>query len=150
MEYCTLNDLTRWIDPVELVALCTRDSGATLASEEVAAVAAEVIRGAGAEIDSYLLGRYPGLRDITPPPAEMTSLCARIAIYNLYLRRRVVSELWRKNYEDCRQRLEQASEGRLSLGMGQDGQVAGSPERQWRTDTLDEERVYSREKLNRF
>ena len=73
-----------------------------------------------------------------------------VAIYNLYLRRRVVSELWRKSYEDCRQRLEQASEGKLSLGLGQDGQVAGSPERQWRTDALDEERVYSREKLDRF
>ncbi|MCE5272036.1 DUF1320 domain-containing protein [bacterium] len=150
MEYCTLNDLTRWIDPVELVALCSRESGATLASEEVAAVAAEVIRGAGAEIDSYLLGRYPGLREINPAPAGLVSLCARIAIYNLYLRRRVVSELWRKNYEDCRQRLEQASEGRLSLGLGQDGQVADSPERQWRTDTLDEERVYSPEKLDLF
>lgn len=150
MEYCGINDLTRWIDPGELIALCSRDSGATLQSPEVTDAASEAIRSAGSEIDGYLLGRYPGLRGINPAPPEVTSLCARIAIYYLYLRRRVVNALWRQQYEDCRERLEKLSRGELNLGAGEPVNSAINSETAWRTDAGADDSAYSRDKLNRF
>ena len=150
MSYCNVNDLTRWIESSELAALCTQIEGATPADPEVQAVAGEAIRAADAEMDSFLLGRWPGLRNVNPVPPELTALSARIAVYNLYLRRRAVSAHWRTVYEDCRRRLEQAAAGGLSLGLDELGAVAESSGKAWRTDTEEGNRVYTDEKLRKF
>lgn len=150
MPYCNVNDLTRWIESAELAALCTRAEGASPEHPEVQAVAAEAIRAADAEIDAFLLGRWPGLRKVDPPPPELTALSARIAVYNLYLRKRAVSSNWRAVYEDCRQRLEQAAAGGLSLGLDESGAAAESREKACRTDARKEDRVYTDERLKKF
>ncbi len=150
MEYCGINDLTRWIDPGELIALCSREAGATLQSPEVTNVANEVIKSAGSEIDGYLLGRYPGLRGITPTPTEIQTVCARIAIYYLYLRRRAMNVFWRQQYEDCRERLEKMSRGELDLSTGEPLNKALASGNAWRTDAGEDDSAYSRDKLNRF
>lgn len=150
MAYSTLTDLTRWIEEDELVALCTRDPEATAESDSVTAVAGEAIESADAEIDSYLLGRWPGLHSWSPVPDELNRLSSMIAVYNLYLRRRAVSEPWRRNYEDCLAKLKQASEGKLSLGLDDQGTRASSGSEACRTDADDSTRVYNDDLLSRF
>jgi phage gp36-like protein len=150
MAYSSITDLTRWIEEAELVALCTRDPEATLADPEVTAVASEAIQSADAEIDSFLLGRWPGLRTFDPAPDEINRLSANIAVYNLYLRRRAVSDHWRRSYEDCRGRLAEAASGSYSLGLDTAGAVAVSPSESFRTDTTPEERAYTTEKLRKL
>ena len=150
MAYSTITDLTRWIEEEEVIALCTRSSEATIESAEVTAVVAEAIAGADAEIDGYLLARWPGLRDYSPVPDEINRISAVIAVYNLYLRRRAVTETWRRRYEDCRQRLEAAASGKFSLGLDDSGSVATSPEAPCRTDADETDRVYTDEKLKKF
>ena len=81
MAYCSVDDLTRWIEAEELAALCTRTAGASVTDPEVTGVAEEAIRAAGAEIDSYLLGRWPGLRGISPVPEALSSVAARLAAH---------------------------------------------------------------------
>ncbi|MBN2290706.1 MAG: DUF1320 family protein [Candidatus Glassbacteria bacterium] len=150
MAYSTITDLTRWVEEEELVALCTRSGDATIESPEVAAVVDEAVAAADAEIDGYLLTRWPGLRDYSPVPEEVNRTSAVIAVYNLYLRRRAVSEDWRRRYEDCRGRLEKAAAGKFSLGLDESGSVAASPENACRTDAGEEDRAYTREKLDKF
>ncbi len=150
MAYSTITDLTRWIEEEELIALCTRSSEATIESAEVTAVVDEAIASADGEIDGYLLARWPGLRDYSPVPDEINRISAVIAVYNLYLRRRAVTETWRSRYEDCRQRLEAAASGKFSLGLDDSGSVATPPEAACRTDADETNRVYTEEKLKKL
>ncbi|MEA1996011.1 MAG: phage protein Gp36 family protein [Gemmatimonadota bacterium] len=150
MAYSTITDLTRWIEHKELIRLCTTDSQATIESESVIGVVGEVIESADAQIDGCLLGRWPGLRDYDPVPDEINRLSAMIAIYNLYLRRRAVSESWRRCYEDCTARLEAAAKGHHSLGLDDQGTLAGSGGQIYRTDTREEDRAFTDEKLEKF
>jgi len=150
MAYSTITDLTRWIEEEELVALCSRSSEATIESSDVTAVAAEAVAGADAEIDGYLLARWPALRGYSPVPEEINLISAVIAVYNLYLRRRAVTEEWRQRYEDCRSRLEAAASGKFSLGLDDSGAMAASPEAACRTDADETTRVYTEEKLEKL
>jgi phage gp36-like protein len=150
MAYSNITDLTRWIEEDELVCLCTQSSEATIESGEVTDVVAEVIAGADAEIDGYLLARWPGLRNYSPVPDEINRMSALIAVYNLYLRRRAVTENWRRRYEDCRNRLEAAASGKFSLGLDESGNTATPPEAACRTDADEMDRVYTRENLRRL
>lgn len=150
MAYSTITDLTRWIDAGELVRLCTADPEATLESEDVVSVAQEAIQCADAEIDSYLLGRWPALRLYDPVPDEINRLSAIIAVYNLYLRRRAVNEAWRSSYEDCRAKLAAASSGEYCLGLDGQGNPAAGAERAYRTDAQEKDRVYNPEKLQKL
>jgi len=150
MAYSTLTDLTRWIDEDELVRLCSKDPNATIASQSVTSVVDEAIQSADAEIDSYLLGRWPGLRSYDPVPDELNRISALLAVYNLYLRRRAVSEHWRRCYEDCRAKLEAAAGGSNSLGLDESGTVATAPEASFRTDAEEDDRIYTADKLKKF
>ncbi|MEA2063022.1 MAG: DUF1320 domain-containing protein, partial [Gemmatimonadota bacterium] len=134
----------------ELIALCTRSSQATIESPEVTSVVDEAVSSADAEIDSYLLTRWPALREYSPVPDEICRLSASITLYNLYLRRRAVSDNWQRRYEDCRQRLEQAANGKYSLGLDDSGTLATGPENAHRTDARASDRVYTDEKLRKL
>ncbi len=150
MAYCTITDLTRWIDSDELVRLCSNDDEATIASTDVVAVTGEAIQSADSQIDSYLLGRWPGLRSYDPVPDEIGRISAVLAVYQLYLRRRAVNSMWRTSYQDCLERLTAASRGELDLGLNEDGGTAAGPEAPYRTDALETDRVYDREKMDKF
>ena len=150
MAYSTITDLTRWIDAQELVRLCTTDPDATIESESVTSVAAEAIESADALIDSYLLGRWPGLRGYDPVPDEINRISATLAVHNLYLRRRAVSDDWRGAYEDCMAKLKAASRGDHSLGLDDSGSVASHPNRSYRTDAEEEDRVYTEDRLKKL
>ena len=150
MAYSTITDLTRWIEEEELIALCTRSSGATIESTEVTTVVDEAIESADAQIDGYLLARWPGLRDYSPVPDEINRISATLAVYNLYLRRRAVSQAWQQRSEDCRRRLEAAAEGKYTLGLDDSGSVATGPRAACRTDADETLRVYTKNKLEKF
>ena len=150
MAYSSIADLTRWIEEDELVRLCTIDPNATLQSAEVVAVCGEAIQNADARIDSFLLGRWPGLREYVPVPAEINRISAMLAVYHLYLRRRAVSGDWRQSYEDCIAGLRSAARGESSLGLDETGAVAGGAEASYRTDAAEEDRVYTEERLEKF
>ena len=150
MSYSAIEDLSRWVDEDVLVQLSTDDPAATIVSEEVVEVLDEMIESADSEIDSYLLGRWPGLRKYSPVPPEINRLSAMIAVYNLYLRRRSMPKVWKERYEQCVERMIQASEGRTSLGLDDSGRVAAEPFESCRTDIEETERVYTRDKLSRF
>lgn len=150
MAYSTIDDLTRWIDEGELVRLCSRDPGATIASAEVTAVVAEAIQSADARIDSHLLGRWPGLRGYDPVPDEVNRISAMLAVYYLYLRRRAVSSQWRENQEECMALLREARRGETSLGLDDTGRRASEPEGSFRTDAEDGDRRYTDDKLDRL
>ena len=137
MTYSTITDLTRWIEEEELIALCTRSGGATIES-------------ADAEIDGYLLARWPGLRDYSPVPDEINRISAIFAVYNLYLRRRAVSDPWQQRCEDCRRRLEAAADGKFTLGLDDSGSVATGPNAACRTDADETLRVYTKDKLKKL
>jgi phage gp36-like protein len=150
LAYCTITDLTRWIESEELVRLCSSDQAATIGSVNVLAVTGEAIQSADSQIDSYLLGRWPGLRSYDPVPDEIGRLSAVLVVYQLYLRRRAVSGMWRTSYQDCLERLEAASRGELDLGLDEEGGTAAGPEAVYRTDALETDRVYDREKMDKF
>jgi len=150
MAYSAITDLTRWIDAQELVRLCTTDPDATIGSESVTSVAEEAIESADAQIDSYLLGRWPGLRGYDPVPDEINRISATLAVYNLYLRRRAVTDTWRSVYEDCKAEFKAASKGEHSLGLDDSGSVASHTERSYRTDAEEQDRVYTEDRLKKL
>lgn len=150
MAYSTITDLSRWIDSNELVRLCSTDPAATIASADVLAVAGEAIESADSQIDSYLLGRWPGLRGYSPVPDEINRISTIMAVYQLYLRRRAVGSDWRASYQDCLERLAAASRGELDLGLDDSGGTAARPENVYRTDAREEDRAYTRDKLDKF
>jgi phage gp36-like protein len=150
LAYSTITDLSRWIDADELVRLCSTDPAATIGSADVLAVAGEAIESADSQIDSYLLGRWPRLRDFSPVPDEINRISAIIAVYQLYMRRRAVSSDWRTSYQDCLDRLAAALRGDLDLGLDDTGNTATAPENAYRTDAEEDDRAYSREKMDKF
>ncbi len=99
-EYCVISDMTVWIDEADMVKLVSKEPEAKVSDVAVTATLNAVIKSAGAEIDSYLIGRYgSGLRTGTTPPS-LLSKCSKLAVYFLYLRRRAVDDDWQTNYEE--------------------------------------------------
>ena len=150
MAYSTLTDLTRWIDQTELVRLCSSDPAATIASTDVVAVAGEAIESADSQIDGCLLARWPSLRGFSPVPAEINRISALLALYNLYLRRRSVTEQWQLARDQCVARLEAAARGEVSLGLDQAGATAPSSRAAYQTDANEESRKFTDEALDRL
>ena len=57
-EYCEISDLIAEIDEDDLVKLASKADEATIADQAVTDIINAQIVKSGAEIDSYLLGRY--------------------------------------------------------------------------------------------
>lgn len=159
MAYSTITDLTKWIREDTLIQLCSLDAAATIADAEVTGVVAEKIAAADGEIDSYLLGRWPGLRDYSPVPDEINRLSAIIAVYYLYLTSPGgVPDDWKDLYKESLRKLEKAAKGELSLGIDTSGTVASEGENQYRSDSLDtdddlddyDRRQYTQDKLDKL
>ena len=112
MAYCTQSDIEKLISTAELAEL-TSESGGT----PDAAVVAEAIAKADAEIDAYSGMRYQVLFD--PVPAMVQSLSTDMAIYHLVSRRQLgkpAQEVRRKKYEDALDFLKNVSKGLAALG----------------------------------
>lgn len=158
MAYSTITDLARWIEEDELIQLCTLEADKTVADAEVTGPVNEAIASADGEIDSYLLGRWPGLRGLSSVPDELNRMSAILALYYLYLRKRSVPEDWRNSYKDVTGKLKLASEGKLSLGIDTSGTQASEGENQYRSDALDtdddldddDRRQYTQAKLDKL
>jgi len=156
--YSSLTDLLKWIEETELVQLCSQSPEDNISSAAVVAVVNEAIESADAEIDSYLLGRWSGLRGYSPVPAEINRMSAILALYYIYLRKRAVSEDWQRQYETILRKLGQAAKGDLSLGLDTSGSVAAEADPQYRTDALDTDddlddydpRKYTQDKLDKL
>jgi len=151
MAYSMIKDLIKWISEEDLIRLCTASADAALVDAEVADIVAEMIESADGEIDGYLLSRWAGLRGYSPVPPEINRISAQIAIYNLFLRHMQVPEEWRKRYEDCIRKLEQAAKGDLTLGLDSAGTQVAESEAQYQTDAgKDEDELpqqYTKDKL---
>ena len=94
MSYCTQDDLLKLVPELELAQI-TAEAG----DVPDAAVVAEAIAQAGAEIDSYLAVRYQ--LPLAETPARVKSLAVDLALYHLYSRRSVAPEVRRQKYEDA-------------------------------------------------
>ena len=115
MAYSTITDLQKYIEASELIELCTEDSTKTITDTEVTTPVAEVIESADAIIDSYLLGRWEGLRSIATPPPMVNFTSCVLAVNLLYLRRRKMPPAWKPLYDERMAWLIAVSKGELIL-----------------------------------
>lgn len=80
----------------------------------------EAIDQADREIDCYLnIAGYTV--PISPVPPLVANLSAKMAIWNLHLRKYFDSTIWSNTYKQCLKILERIAEGRLSLGQEESG-----------------------------
>lgn len=119
MAYSTLNDLLKQVDEDELIQL-TDDEGTGAMDADVVNSA---ITDADAEIDSYCGTRYS--TPFPAAPAMIRKLSCDIAIYNLYARRRNVSEDRQARYDAAVRFLRDVSKGLVTLGAGSPDPVDG-------------------------
>ena len=117
MGYCLLTDLEKLLPATMLINLSNDTAGAVVANP---VNIAEAIDQADREIDSYLsLANYTV--PMLPVPPLVTNLSAKMAIWNLHLRKYFDSTIWRETYKDCQRLLERIAEGKLSIGQEIDG-----------------------------
>lgn len=117
MAYCTSTDMAKLLPNSMLINLSNDTTGATTVNETNMA---EAIDQADREIDSYVnLAGYTVPMDPVPP--LIANLSAKMAIWNLHLRKYFNSEIWSETYKQCLKLLERIAEGKLSLGMEEDG-----------------------------
>ncbi len=119
MGYSNLTDMEKLIPASMLINLSNDSSGAIAVDQ---ANIDEAIDQADREIDAYLLlANYSVPMDPVPPLA--TNLSAKMAIWNLHLRKYFDSEIWSRTYRDCQKILERIAEGKLSIGQEEEGVV---------------------------
>lgn len=157
MAYSLHDDLVKWIDVDQLVELASQSGEATIMSEAVIAVLDEMITSADSLIDSYCLNRWPDLRTEDPVPDMINQISARIAIYYMFERGGGVPEVRRLAFEDCMKQLKLFADGKISLGLDTDGNVAGAAEGAFDTDASsdytvpdDDQRVFTEDKLDKL
>lgn len=140
MAYCTQSDIEKLISTAELAQL-TAESGGT----PDAAVVAEAIAAADAEIDSYLLVRYQ--LPLSTVPARVKGLSVDMAIYKLCLRRSLknVNEARRQAYEDAVKFLQLVARGLAVIEGANGAEPAGQV--QDVTEINSQTRVMSRDTL---
>ena len=107
MSYCTQSDLVTRFGQAELVQLTD-----TTGSNQIdAAVVAQAIADAEAEIDAYLTARYD--LPLASVPANLERLACDIARYRLYADR--PTDLVDLRYRDAIRYLEQVGRGAIAL-----------------------------------
>jgi phage gp36-like protein len=117
MAYCLLADMEKLLPATMLINLSTDVSGATVAD---ATNISESIDQADREIDAYLrIANYSV--PMSPVPPLIANLSAKMAIWNLHLRKYFDSPIWRETYKDCLKLLERIAEGKLTLGQEVEG-----------------------------
>ena len=110
MSYCTQADILEQLDEDVLIQLTDDDDLGAVDSDAVT----RAIADADAEIDSYCGTRHT--LPFSPVPVMVRKLSVDLAIYNLYARRRGVSEERQKRYDNAIRFLQDVSRGRVTLG----------------------------------
>lgn len=115
--YATRDDMVRAFGERECISLT--DRGFTGDIDD--AVLNGALNRASADIDGYLVGRYPV--PWTDTPGVLVGRCCDIARYLLCGAGTQMTEEIRARYEDAVRYLERVADGRHSLGRLPDGQV---------------------------
>jgi phage gp36-like protein len=139
MAYITQSDLTEQLSNTELIQI-TDDQRLGIVDPSVINKA---IVSAESEVNGYLATRY-AVPVAAPVPDLVKKLSLDITIYNLYRRRKRISEDVRTAHEDALKKLEQIAKGMITLGInplpaastqGSSGEVFG-PDRVFDLDKL--------------
>jgi len=138
MSYCTQDDLLKLIPEKDAITLAA-DTG----DEIDAAVVAECIAQADAEIDSYLAVRYQV--PLSPVPDRVRALSVAMAIYYLFSRRSLNDEIRRQNYEDAVAFLKSVGAGKAEI-VGAAGVEVPSASQDI-TEVTSATRIFSRETM---
>ena len=141
MSYCTQDDLLKLVPELELAQI-TAEAG----DVPDAAVVAEAIAQAGAEIDSYLAVRYQ--LPLAETPARVKSLAVDLALYHLYSRRSVAPEVRRQKYDDAVAFLKLVGAGKAEIIGAAGTEVPGDVQEV--TEISSGPRVFSRTTMDGF
>lgn len=126
MAYCTLADMEKLTSPTMLINLSNDQAGALAPNQSNID---EAIDQADREIDAYIsLAGYAVPMDPVPP--LIANLSAKMAIWNLHLRKYFDSEIWRSTYETCQRILLRIAEGKMTIGQEIEGEQQAAPGRQ--------------------
>jgi len=142
MAYCTQDDIEKVIPAADLAALTT-ESG----EEPDAAVVAECLAKADAEIDGYLGIRYQA--PLSPVPDRVKALAVDLAVYQLHKRRPLLPmpETCRQAYTDAIAFLKAVVAGQATVGPTASEPPAVSQDV---TEIGSEDRIFSRDSLKGF
>lgn len=142
MAYSVLTDLLKLLPETMIINLSSDQSNIAMVNYTNVA---EAIDQADREIDAYLvIAGYTVPADPVPP--LITNLSAKMAIWNLHLRKYFDSDIWSRTYKDCLKLLEKIAEGKLSIGQEEDGvelsigtgHATSSREQKFTEDFMDE------------
>jgi len=112
MPYIVQADLSEKVSTAELIQL-TDDAKLGVVDTTVVA---KLIASAEAEIDGYLATRY-AVPLAAPVPTLVKKWAVDLTVYNLYLRRRRVTEDAQRAYDDAIKQLRDTAKGLLTLGL---------------------------------
>lgn len=119
MAYCTQTDITSaGLSSAALIQLADDDADGVAD----AAVLAEAIAQADAEIDGYLGSRYP--IPIAPVPALLRALATAVSVWRLYGHRGLDDDRRRKDYDDAIATCKRLARGEMVLPDVTSGEVA--------------------------
>ena len=110
MPYSTVDDIRKIIPEDDLIQL-TDDEGVGVVNE---AVLSEAIDQADREIDAYVGARYHVPLD--PVPELIRNLSAQMAVFHLYGRRNLTSEVWESRYKNAIRLLDLIRRGEVTIG----------------------------------
>lgn len=137
MAYCSIDDILRVIPEGELAELTTE-----VGTSPDTDVVNEAVAKADALIDAYCGRQYAVPFD--PVPELVESLSVDIAVYRLYLRRRVVPDPARQRYEDALSFLKDVSTGKAVISADAATAASGSDVVQMEAN----DRVFTREAMS--
>lgn len=141
MAYCAKTDILEQLDEDILIQLTDDEDTGLVDDTKVT----RAIADADAEIDSYCGVRYPV--PFSTVPGIIRKLSVEFSIYNLYARRKGVSDDRKDRYDNGIRFLRDVSKGVVSLGAD-DPDTPPSDANQ--PQITSSERIFSREKMKGF
>ena len=134
MAYSTITDLQNYIEQARLIELCTDDVTKTIVSIEVTVPVDEAIESADAEIDSYLLARWTGLRDLSSVPPIVNLISCLLSLDILFGRRQKHPGHLTAQIVRWREWMEKINKGELILPTDSAGLTEAEAYARWITD----------------
>lgn len=139
--YSTNADLLNYAAEDAIVRLATDDlsklsgeGGDGIADTDVVVVVEEMRQSADATIDSYLIGKYPGLRTASPVPSKVNEWSAILAVSGLFRRRQKNNEAVNRSEDKAISELKDARDGKLWIGLSDGSAVQEQSVNSYRTD----------------
>jgi len=121
MAYSVAADIAKYLDSAAVIALADDDADGVADTT----VLTEAIAAADAEIDGYLGSHYS--TPLSSVPVIIRRMSAKLAIYNLYLRRpeAEMPGKWEAEVKDVRRMLDLIARGTMQLGLAASGGETG-------------------------